>query len=215
VQVPVGPQAAQAQAAQMTVAVPKGRLLAGTLELLERLGLAAPRFSDRSLWEVRQGVGYLLVRSRDVPFYVRSGAADLGVVGRDVLMEHGEGLVPVADLPFGRCRLVLATLPGQPLRPDMRVATRYPHLARQLLGPILPQLRVVYLHGAVEAAPQAGLAEAVLDVAETGQTLRAQGLEVRQVVLESWAVAVARSWSGLSPVAQELAQKMAQVSRGA
>lgn len=190
--------------------LPKGRLLAPAQRRLEAGGLEPPRFGGRNLHARVAGGRAFLARGRDIPLYIRSGAAELGVLGHDVWLEDGEGLVELADLGFGRCRLVFAAPAGVDVeRPGLRVATRYPRLTQRYLAQRSLTARVVALAGAVEAAVGAGLADAVVDVAETGRTLAAHGLVVQDTVAESTARLVARADQALGERAQELARRLA------
>ena len=192
--------------------VPKGRLLTQSQELFARAGVDAPRFSGRRLETSVAAGRFILARGRDVPLYVRTGAAELGVVGRDVLLEEPEDLVEVADLGFGRCRLVFAAPDGLDLgRADLRVASRYPALTTRYLRGRGIEARVVALAGAVEGSVGAGLAHAIVDVVETGATLRAHNLTVLDTVAESSARLVAAAGSTLSPRARDLARRLSEV----
>ena len=183
---------AESQGTTALAVLAKGRLLEPTRTLWARAGLGTAQFSGRSLYSVGRGGRLLLSRGRDVPLYVRSGAAELGVVGHDVVLESGEGLAEVLDLGFGRCRLVLAGPAGlELLRPGLRVASRYPAVARRYFAARGLSVDVIPLAGAVEAAVGAGLADVIVDVAETGRTLEAHGLAILDVVAESSARLVA------------------------
>lgn len=194
----------------------KGRLLEPTRALWARAGLGVAQFAGRSLYSMSRGGRLLLSRGRDVPLYVRSGAAELGVVGRDVLLEAGEGLVEVLDLGFGRCRLVLAGPAGlELLRPGLRVASRYPLVTRRYFAERGLRVRVIPLAGAVEAAIEAGLADVIVDVAETGRTLEAHGLSVLDVVAESSARLVACADRDLGGGASEAVRRLEAALGGA
>ncbi len=173
-------------ATQPVMALPKGRLLKDTLGLLETAGIRVPGLAPRSLWGSTPECGYVVSRGRDVPTYLRSGVAELGVVGHDVVLESGEGLTELADLRFGACRIVLALPEGRRVGSGDRLATRYPVLTRRYLNAKgLTRVEVVPLAGAVEGAVSAGLADGVVEVVETGATLRAHGLWPVDTVAES------------------------------
>ena len=193
--------------------MPKGRLLSGSQEIFALSGLGRPSFPGRSL-EGRAAAGrFVLARGRDVPLYVRSGAAELGIVGRDVLLEEGEGLRELADLGFGGCRLVLAAPAAWRLEAGgARVASRYPSLTARYLARRGLGARVVPLAGAVEGAVGAGLADAIVDVCETGATLRAHGLVVLDTVAVSSARLVAAAERPLTARAGEVAQRLREVA---
>jgi ATP phosphoribosyltransferase len=169
----------------LRVALPKGRLLQPCLELFRDLGCAGLMgilSSRRLLWEEpEQGLSFMVIRPTDVPIYVEHGAADLGIVGRDVLREEQRDVYEPLALGFGRCRLVVAGPPeirsqNLHLRHRLRVATKYPHLTRQHFLKQGLSAEVVSLSGSVELAPQVSLADLVVDMVDTGRTLRENNL---------------------------------------
>ena len=191
----------------LTIAVPRGALMGETLDALDALGIdtAPVRANDRRL--LFAGVGIVTMRPSDVPTYVEAGAADIGVVGKDVLMEQSERSVfELLDLGFGRCRMVLASEEGDPdpaaeaLRRlgVVRVATKYPRIAAAFFERTGRQAEIVEVKGSVELAPLTGLVEAIVDLTATGSTLR----ENRLVEREQIAVATARLIA--NPVAHKL-----------
>jgi ATP phosphoribosyltransferase len=187
--------------------VPRGALMGETLDAQDALGIdtAPVRANDRRL--LFAGVGIVTMRPSDVPTYVEAGAADIGVVGKDVLMEQSERSVfELLDLGFGRCRMVLASEEGEPdpaaeaLRRlgVVRVATKYPRIAAAFFERTGRQAEIVEVKGSVELAPLTGLVEAIVDLTATGSTLR----ENRLVEREEIAVATARLIA--NPVAHKL-----------
>jgi ATP phosphoribosyltransferase len=190
----------------LTVAVPRGALFAGTLDLLDRLGVdtAEVRANDRKL--IFREAGIVTMRPSDVPTYVEAGAADLGITGKDVLMEQSErDVYELLDLGFGACRMVLATVDG----PDpavralrrlgvMRVATKYPRIAARWFERTGRQAEIVEVKGSVELAPLTGLVEAIVDLTATGTTLRENGLVIREEIAACTARLIA------NPVAHKL-----------
>jgi len=195
------------QALPMMV-LPKGRLLDGAFALLEEAGIRVPGFAPRALWGSTTECRYVVSRGRDVPTYLRSGVAELGIVGHDIVLEAGQGLVELADLGFGACRIVLALPEPRDLRPGDRIATRYPTLTRAYLNGIgRPFVSVVPLAGAVEGAVTAGLADGVVEVVETGATLRAHGLMPVATVAESSARLVKAADRPLSAQAQWVVER--------
>jgi ATP phosphoribosyltransferase len=191
----------------LTIAVPRGALLRGTLDLLDGLGIdtAEVRANDRKL--LFADVGIVTMRPSDVPTYVEAGAADIGVTGKDVLVEQDERqVVEMLDLGFGRCRMVLATRAGEPdpaveaLRRlgVMRVATKYPKTAARFFERTGRQAEIVEVKGSVELAPLTGLVEAIVDLTATGTTLQENDLVIREEI----AVATARLIA--NPVAHRL-----------
>jgi ATP phosphoribosyltransferase len=172
---------------QLTIALPKGRVLRAVAPLLARAGADANVLlaDDRTL--VRDnpaaGVRFLLLKPDDVPTYVEYGAADLGVCGRDVLMERPCDVYQPLDLGVGRCRMVVAGIIGRPPPTGVpRVATKYPRCATEHFARRGVQAEVVFVQGSVELAPLVGLADLIVDLVETGATLLQNGLEERELV---------------------------------
>jgi ATP phosphoribosyltransferase len=173
--------------APLTLALPKGRVLRAVAPLLVRAGADAEALlaDDRTL--VREapaaGLRVLLLKPDDVPTYVEYGAADLGICGRDVLMERPSDIYQPLDLGVGRCRMVVAGPVGKPPPSGVpRIATKYPRCAAEHFARCGVQADVVYVQGSVELAPLVGLADLIVDLVETGTTLAQNGLEVREEV---------------------------------
>jgi ATP phosphoribosyltransferase len=170
----------------LTVALSKGKLLGGSAELFRRAGLPFPEDEGRRLVVEMDGLRFLFVKDMDVPTYVEYGAADCGVAGRDVLLEAGSDVYEPLDLAFGRCRLVVARRrddAGDYRRHStVRVATKYPRVASRHFLERGLSVEVVKLQGSVEIAPGLGLADCIVDVVETGRTLRENGLTVVEEV---------------------------------
>jgi ATP phosphoribosyltransferase len=176
---------------QLTIAIAKGRLQRGTLELLASSGLCDVRealASRRLTLEDESGrFRFIFVKPMDVPVYVAHGVADCGIVGRDVLMESQADLLQPLTLGIGRCRIVMAALAersgdGYGM---LRVATKYPHIAAKYFGGRGQPVEVIELSGSVELAPVLGLADCIVDLVETGRTLKDNGLSVVEVIAES------------------------------
>jgi ATP phosphoribosyltransferase len=191
----------------LTIAVPRGALLGETLDALDGIGVdtAPVRANDRRL--LFEDVGIVTMRPSDVPTYVEAGAADIGITGKDVLMEQsGRSVFELLDLGYGRCRMVLASVDDEPdpaaeaLRRlgVVRVATKYPRIAAGFFERTGRQAEIVEVKGSVELAPLTGLVEAIVDLTATGTTLR----ENRLVVREEIAIATARLIA--NPVAHKL-----------
>jgi ATP phosphoribosyltransferase len=167
----------------LTIALTKGRILKETLPLLARAGIEPLEDIDSSRRLVfdtsRDGVRLVVIRGSDVPTYVRHGAADVGVVGKDVLLEHGaEGLYEPLDLGIARCRLMTAGPVGwQPGPARIRVATKFTNIARRHFAARGVHAEVIKLYGAMELAPIMNLADLIVDIVDTGNTLRANGME--------------------------------------
>jgi ATP phosphoribosyltransferase len=190
----------------VTIAVPRGALLDGTLDLLDRLGIdtAELRSNERKL--LFEDVGLITMRPSDVATYVEAGAADLGITGKDVLMEQRErDVYELADLGYGECRMVLASRAGEDPAAEalrrlgvMRIATKYPKVAAAYFEQTGRQAEIVEVRGSVELAPLTGLVEGIVDLTATGQTLAQNGLVVREEI----AVCTARLIA--NPVAHKL-----------
>ena len=175
----------------MRIALSKGKLLLGSEALFKQAGLPFPAGDGRKLVVETGGLSFLFVKDADVPTYVEYGAADCGIAGRDVLMESGGDVYEPLDLGFGRCRLVVARPAGSSLAfasaSTVRVATKYPKVAAAHLQGKGLSVEVVRLAGSVELAPGLGLADCIVDVVETGRTLRENGLEVVEEIAASTA----------------------------
>jgi ATP phosphoribosyltransferase len=188
---------------QVSIAVPTGALQSGALSLLAASGLARLTAEElgRQLLIERDTVRVILVRPSDVPAYVDHGAADLGIVGKDILWETPGAHYELVDLRFGDCRLVLAVPESSSLNgpetwpPMMRVATKYPRTAGAWFESRGQAVEVVRLHGSVELAPQVGLVDGIVDLTATGRTLRDNRLRVAAVLGESTARLIANQAS--------------------
>ena len=178
---------------RLTFALPKGRILEETLQLLGARGVNCAGVMDDSRRLVFDVPGYrfLVVRAQDVATYVEHGAADLGVVGKDVLLEQQPGVYEPLDLGFGYCRLVVARprVGVAAVEPsgwsNQRVATKYPRLAAAHYRRKGVQVEIVKLYGSIELAPLVGLADQIVDLVSTGETLRQNGLVEVETILES------------------------------
>ncbi|MGD8957330.1 MAG: ATP phosphoribosyltransferase [Chromatiaceae bacterium] len=169
-------------ATPLTIALSKGRIFTDTLPLLRQAGVEPLDDPDTSrkliLATTHPLVKFVLVRATDVPTYVQWGAADLGVAGKDVLMEHGgEGLYEPLDLGIARCRMMVAGRPEADISARrLRIATKYVNSARAFFANRGQQVEVIKLYGSMELAPLVGLSEVIVDLVESGNTLRANGL---------------------------------------
>jgi ATP phosphoribosyltransferase len=185
----------------LKLAVPRGALFEATLDLLDRIGIdtAALRSQSRAL--VFEGDGLVLVTMRpsDVPTYVEAGAADLGITGKDVLLEQrGRAVYELLDLRYGACRMVLAARRGDDSLEEaerrlgaMRIATKYPRATARYFEEAGRRAEVVEVKGSVELAPLVGLADGIVDLVDTGRTLADNDLEVREEITISTARLVA------------------------
>jgi len=166
----------------LTIALSKGRIFEETLPLLAAAGVEPvddPETSRKLILDTNQAdVKLVIIRASDVPTYVSYGAADMGVAGKDVLMEHGgEGLYEPLDLKIARCRLMVAGPDGgQRQRGRLRIATKYVQSTRRYYADRQEQVEIIKLYGSMELAPLVGLADRIVDVVDTGNTLKANGL---------------------------------------
>jgi ATP phosphoribosyltransferase len=167
----------------ITIALSKGRIFKETLPLLAHAGIVPkddPETSRKLILDTnRDDVKLVIIRATDVPTYVEYGAADIGVAGKDVLMEHGgEGLYEPLDLNIARCRMMVAGRKGEP-EPNgrLRIATKFVNITRRYYAEQGRQVEVIKLYGSMELAPLVGLADRIVDLVDTGNTLRANGLE--------------------------------------
>ena len=185
----------------LTIAVPRGILFKETVELLGRLGLDTAELASNDRKLLFEDIGVITMRPSDVPTYVEAGAADLGITGRDVLLEQsqldgtlGREVYELLDLDYGRATMVLATARGdadgvadpalRALRRlgVVRVATKYPRIAAHHMEETGRQAEIVEVKGSTELAPLAGLAEAIIDLTATGTTLRENNLVIREEI---------------------------------
>ena len=190
----------------LRIAVPRGSLFSETLDLLDGLGIdtAEVRDNDRKL--LFEEVGIVTMRPTDVPTYVEAGAADIGITGKDVLLEQAErDVYELLDLGYGRCEMVLASEAGEDRAAEalrrlgvMRIATKYPRIATRHFLDTGRQAEIVEVKGSVELAPLTGLVEAIVDLTATGTTLRENGLVIREEIAVSTARLIA------NPVAHKL-----------
>jgi ATP phosphoribosyltransferase len=181
----------------LKLAIPRGALWGETLDALDRIDVdtAEMRGDSRSLIFEVSGMSLVTMRPSDVPTYVESGAADLGITGKDVLLEHTDRIVyEILDLGYGACRMVLAGRRGDESLGEterrlgsMRIATKYPRIAERHFEETGRQAEVIEVKGSVELAPLVGLADGIVDLVATGRTLEENGLEIREEIASSTA----------------------------
>jgi ATP phosphoribosyltransferase len=209
----------------LKIAVPRGALFTETLDVLDAAGIdtAELRGDSRSLIFEASGVILVTMRPSDVPTYVESGAADVGITGKDVLLEQGDHVVyELVDLGFGRCRMVLAAQTGDDRLAEaqrrlgmMRIATKYPRIAGRYFEQTGRQVELVEVKGSVELAPLVGLGDGIVDLVATGRTLEENELEVREEIVECTARFVANRVSHKLRAAEidDLTAKLRAASR--
>lgn len=168
---------------KITLAISKGRILKDTIPLLEHMGMAPLEDLDKTrkllIDTQNPNVRVVVIRATDVPTYVQYGAADIGIAGKDTLMEsQGEGLYELLDLDICKCKLMVAGKPeALKLNSRLKIATKYVHSAKQYFAQQGKQVEIIKLYGSMELAPITGLADLIVDLVDTGNTLRANGLE--------------------------------------
>jgi ATP phosphoribosyltransferase len=209
----------------LRLAVPRGALFGECLDMLDRAGFdtSEPRSDSRALIFELDGLSLITMRPSDVPTYVRAGAAELGITGRDVLDEQEDRSVyQLADLGFGRCRMVLAARDGddsleRSLRRlgFMRIATKYRRTAESYFQSTGRQVEVIEVKGSVELAPLVGLADGIVDLVDTGRTMRENGLVEREEIFVSTARLIANRVAHKLRVSEldEMVQRLREAAR--
>lgn len=176
----------------ITIALAKGRLANSTLEMLEKIGITCDEIKDKSSRKLifvneEQKLRFFLAKANDIPTYVEYGAADIGIVGKDTILEEGRKMYEVVDLGMGKCRMCVA---GPASAKELlqhgeliRVATKYPNIAKDYFYNVKHQtVEIIKLNGSIELAPIVGLSEVIVDIVETGSTLRENGLVVLEEI---------------------------------
>jgi ATP phosphoribosyltransferase len=175
----------------LTIALPKGKLFEPSVNMLASLGYTAEGLSENSrklvISNEQEKIRFVITKTADLPTYVEYGAADIGIIGKDVLLEESKDIYELLDLKFGYCRMMVAV--PQALKQEkmsdyahMRVATKYPHIAERYFHSMGIQMEIIKLNGSIELAPIVGLAEIIVDLVETGRTLKENQLvEVAQI----------------------------------
>lgn len=178
----------------ITFALPKGRIMQDSMELFAQIGITCPEMSEKSRKLVFENAEhkfrFMAVRATDVPTYVEYGCADIGVVGKDTLLEQGKNLYEPLDLKFGYCRLVVAEpkallTSDNPLNwSNIRVATKYPNITEKYFAAKGIQVELIKLYGSIELAPLVGLSERIVDLVSTGGTLKANNMVEVETIAE-------------------------------
>jgi ATP phosphoribosyltransferase len=175
----------------LTIALPKGKLFDLSANMLAKIGYTAEGLSENSrklvISNEKEKIRFIITKTADLPTYVEYGAADIGIIGKDVLLEESKDVYELLDLKFGFCRMMVAV--PQALKQEklsdyahMRVATKYPRIAESFFHSVGIQMEIIKLNGSIELAPIVGLAEVIVDLVETGRTLRENNLvEIAQI----------------------------------
>lgn len=178
----------------LTVAMAKGRTAERAMKFLEKADVRFSEYTDESrklvIYDDEQNIKLIFVKAVDVPTYVEKGAADVGIVGKDTIMEDPRDVYELLDLGFGKCKLAVAGFPDKEIRglPLLTVASKYPNAAKEYFDRIGTRTEMIKLNGSIELAPLIGMADVIVDIVETGTTLKENGL----VVLEEMADISAR-----------------------
>ncbi len=172
----------------LSVALPKGRIAKETLDIFEKIFNKKFVFEDRKLILETDGFKFLLVRNQDVPSYVLHQAADIGVVGLDVLEEKEEDLIRLLDLGIGRCRVCVGVQENRDIDyslPEIKIATKMSNIAQKYFSNKAMGVKIIKLYGSIELAPLVGLCDAIVDIVETGTTMKQNGLRVAETIMDS------------------------------
>ncbi len=178
----------------ITIALPKGRIADEVLAIFSQIFKQDFSFLDRKLIFQQNDFRFLLVRNQDVPSYVFYQAADLGVVGLDVLEENRLDIIRLLDLEIGKCKVVLGSKNDCVLdfnKPQIKIATKMPNITRDFFSKKAVATEIIKLYGSIELAPLVGLSDAIVDIVETGNTMKQHNLKVDEVIMESSAFLIA------------------------
>ncbi len=178
----------------LTIALPKGRIGDDSLDIFEKIYGSSFRFGPRKLILEKEDFRFLRVRNQDVPTYVYHQAADLGIVGLDVLEEKGVDLVRLLDLGFGACSVSIGIKEDEELdfsKPSYKVATKMENITREFFSKKAIPVEIIKLYGSIELAPLVGLADMIVDIVETGETMKQNGLKPALTIMRSSAYLVA------------------------
>ena len=202
----------------INVALPKGRLGDRVYDMFEAAGFECPSIREKNRKLIfenpEKGVRYFWVKPSDVAIYVERGAADIGVVGKDILMEAGSDIYELLDLNTGCCRMAVAAPKGYVNDPDsdLRVATKFTNVAREYYASMGRDIDIIHLNGSIELAPILGLSDVIVDLVETGTTLRENNLEVLEEIAQISARLISNksSFKFKNKQIEEIAGKMAE-----
>ena len=212
---------------EITIALPKGKLFKPSAELLEKIGWTAEGLSEKSRKLViandELNLKFIITKTADVPTYVEYGAADIGIIGKDVIAESGKDVYELLDLGFGRCHLMMA-VPKERRRERLidysntRVVTKFPRIAEEFFTRQGMQMEYIKLHGSIELGPLIGLSESIVDLVETGTTLRENNLEEIVSIMDSTArlivnrVSFKLKFERISPMVERLKEVLSNAA---
>lgn len=184
----------------LTIALPKGKLFSVSADLLAEVGFDAEGLEEKSrklvITNEEKKIKFIISKTSDVPTYVEYGAADIGIIGKDVIEESGKDVYELLDLGYGRCHLMMA-VPSDKKRASLkdyaytRVATKFPHIAEKFFSRRGMQMEYIKLNGSIELGPIVGLSESIVDIVETGKTLRENNLEEIESIMDATARLIA------------------------
>lgn len=171
----------------LNIALPKGRLGESVYQRFADAGFPCPALLEKSrkltFENAKAGVRYFWVKPSDVAVYVERGAADIGVAGKDILLEYRPDVYELADLDIGKCRMAVAGFPERIVNGTLRVATKFPNIARNFYKSKGRDIDIIHLNGSIEIAPILSLSDVIVDIVETGKTLKENGLEVLEEIV--------------------------------
>lgn len=175
---------------KLTIALPTGRTAKQALALLEKAGIVFPDYHNKSrklvLLDETKNIQLIFVKTADLPTYVEKGAADIGMIGKDVIMETQPDIYELVDLHIGKCKVAVAGFPNQSLQTELplTVATKYPVIAKSFFDEKGIRVETIKLNGSIELAPLIGLSDVIVDIVETGTTLKENGLVVLEEMVD-------------------------------
>lgn len=204
---------------EITLALAKGRVAKQTLAILEEMSVKFSEFTEDTrklvIWDDSKKVRLILVKAVDVPTYVETGAADIGIVGKDVIMEDAKDVYELLDLEISRCKIAVAGFPEEEMekRSSTIVASKYPNIAKRYFESKGRQTDIIKLNGSIELAPLIGMSHVIVDIVETGNTLRENGLVVLEEIAESSARVIANK-AGYATKTEEVQKMIKQLREG-
>ncbi|MDD3343710.1 MAG: ATP phosphoribosyltransferase [Sulfurospirillaceae bacterium] len=199
----------------LTVALPKGRIAEETLAIFEKIFNTSFQFDDRKLILESDNFRFLLVRNQDVPAYVLHQSADIGVVGLDVLEEKDEDLLRLLDLGIGKCKVCVGIQDHKEIdytTPELKVATKMVNIAQKYFSKKAMAVEIIKLYGSIELAPLVGLSDVIVDIVETGSTMKQNGLKVVETIMDSSAYLIANKNSFIEKK-EEIISLYTQISK--